>query len=221
MLQGQELVKVGKMLFETMFPGEVRRLYDVARAAQVCELLNIVLTSMIDWIADLPWEFAYAPVRKNFLALEDVNFVRNVVTAIPADNIDLRSAPMRILVVLAQPMGTAYLSVDEKIAVIKEGFQQLIDARMAVVDVPPEATPDILHRTLEATDRPYDVLHFIGWAIGSTSSTRADLGTNDRQQCILYSHGCGCPLTRQTELPRLLQPRLRYPLDRRPAPTLR
>ena len=42
----------------------------MARALQDGRRLNVVFTSMIDWIADKPWEFAYDPSRKNFLAVE-------------------------------------------------------------------------------------------------------------------------------------------------------
>ena len=38
--------------------------------------LHLIFTSMISWIADLPWEFAYDPERKNFLATSEVNFTR-------------------------------------------------------------------------------------------------------------------------------------------------
>ena len=48
------------------FQGDVRRLYDEARTRQRRKL-DLVLTSMIPWIAEKPWEFAYDPVRKVFL----------------------------------------------------------------------------------------------------------------------------------------------------------
>lgn len=154
------LIGLGKDIFETLFQGEVRRLYDAARTAQPNGRLNIIFTSMISWIADLPWEFAYDPERKNFLATSEVNFTRNVDTAIPADRIPSRDR-LRILVVVAQPLGLAHLSVDEEIARVKSGFQDLIAAGLAEVDVLLDATPALLHQTLEVS-RPYDILHFIG-----------------------------------------------------------
>jgi hypothetical protein len=158
----EELVEMGEKLFQVLFPGEVRRLYDVARALQDGRRLNVVFTSMIDWIADKPWEFAYDPSRKNFLAVEDVNFIRNALTAIPADRIEPRPGPLRILVVVAQPLGTASLSVDDETNVIRSGFYRLLEEGLAEVDVLLNATPAALHSKLESTAQPIDVLHFIG-----------------------------------------------------------
>ena len=154
------LIALGKDIFETLFRGEVRRLYDAARTAQPNGRLHLIFTSMVSWIADLPWEFAYDPERKNFLATSEVNFTRNVDTAIPADRIPARDR-LRILVVVAQPLGLAHLSVDEEIARVKSGFQDLIAAGLAEVEVLLDATPALLHQTLEVS-RPYDILHFIG-----------------------------------------------------------
>jgi hypothetical protein len=160
--QGSELVELGQKLFQVLFPGDVRRLYDAARALQDGRRLNVIFTSMIDWIADKPWEFAYDPSRKNFLAVEDVNFIRNVLTAIPADRIGPRPGPLRILVVVAQPLGTAHLSVEDETNVVRSGFHHLIESGLAEVDVLLDATPDALHCKLESAVQPIDVLHFIG-----------------------------------------------------------
>ena len=155
------LIKLGIDLFETLLPGKVRRLYDAARTAQPNGRLHLIFTSMIRWIADLPWEFAYDPERKNFLATSEVNFTRNVDTAIPADRLGARDK-LRILVVVAQPLGLAHLSVDEETAVVKSGFQGLINANLAEVDVLLDATPALLHQWLEVSPEPFDVVHFIG-----------------------------------------------------------
>jgi hypothetical protein len=155
------LIKLGVDLFETLLPGKVRRLYDAARTAQPNGRLHLIFTSMISWIADLPWEFAYDPERRNFLATSEVNFTRNVDTAIPADRLGARDK-LRILVVVAQPLGLAHLSVDEETAVVKSGFQGLINANLAEVDVLLDATPALLHQWLEVSPEPFDVVHFIG-----------------------------------------------------------
>ena len=155
------LIKLGVDLFETLFPGKVRRLYDAARTAQPNGRLHLIFTSMISWIADLPWEFAYDPERKNFLATSEVNFTRNVDTAIPADRLGARNK-LGILVVVAQPLGLAHLSVEEETAVVKSGFQALINAHMAEVDVLLGATPALLHQWLEVSPVAIDIVHFIG-----------------------------------------------------------
>lgn len=160
--QGQKLIDFGSLLFSVLLPGEIRRLYDVARSSQHSGRLNVVLTSMVDWIADLPWEIAYDGSRRSFLAVEEVNFVRNVETAIPADRVPPRKAPLRILVVVAQPLGTDHLSFEEETEVIRGGFRRLLNAGIAEIEILSHATPDSLHRALEAAAQPFDILHFIG-----------------------------------------------------------
>jgi hypothetical protein len=113
-----EIHGLGVNLFNAIFPGTVRRLYDVARVdrAQAGKRLDIMITSMINWVADKPWEFAFDPNRQSFLATEAVNFTRNVLTAVPADEPPSHPGkPLRILVVVAQPIGLGLLSADEEL----------------------------------------------------------------------------------------------------------
>ncbi|MDP9132442.1 MAG: CHAT domain-containing protein, partial [Nitrospirota bacterium] len=157
-----ELQQLGEALFTVLFPGQVRRLYDAARSEQTVQRLNLIFTSDVDRIADQAWEFIYDPDRKTFLALEEVNFTRNVLTAIPAERIPARSGALRILVVIAQPLGLGALSTEEETDVIRSGFRRLLDAKLAEVELLLDATPESLHRTLEAAVTPFDILHFIG-----------------------------------------------------------
>jgi hypothetical protein len=157
----KELIEVGRKIFDTLFPAEVRRLYDIARASQRTGRLNIIFTSQIDWVADLPWEFIYDPGREVFLATSELNFTRNVITAVPADHLENQPGRLRILVVVAQPIGLAHLSVHEEIEVIRAGFKRLIDGELATVEVLTDATADALHRRLEISE-PFDIVHFIG-----------------------------------------------------------
>lgn len=155
-----KLIKLGCDLFEALFPNNVRRLYDVARAEQANRRINLILTSEIGWFAQLPWEFVYDPARRTFLAASEVNFTRNVMTQIPGDLLPRRPDQLKILVVAAQPLGLAHLSAREEQAVVIGGFRGLIDSGLAHVEVLTGATPARLHQALEANT--YDVLHFIG-----------------------------------------------------------
>jgi hypothetical protein len=67
-----EMIQFGSQLFDTIFQGDVRRLYDEARTRER-RRLDLVLTSMIPWIAEKPWEFAYDHSRKSFLATEEIS----------------------------------------------------------------------------------------------------------------------------------------------------
>lgn len=175
-----KLIEVGRTIFDTLFPGEVRRLYDIARSSQRTGRLNIIFTSQIDWVADLPWEFIYDPGRQVFLATSELNFTRNVITAVPADRMDGQPRRLRILVVVAQPLDLPLLSSEDEEAVIRAGFTRLTDRDLATVEVLLDATPDALHRRLEVSE-PFDVVHFIGHGEFSRDDDKGYLIFQDAQ----------------------------------------
>lgn len=154
------MIAFGSDLFETLFQGDVRRLYDEARARQNGRKLDFVFTSMVPWIAEKPWEFAYDKSRRSFLATEDVHFIRNVLTAIPADVIPPREGPLRILIASAQPAGFGRLSIAQEEAVIRRSFDPLIAAKLVEVLPLARATPKSIHDALRNGD--FGVVHFIG-----------------------------------------------------------
>jgi hypothetical protein len=180
----EELRKYGELLFDALFPREARRLYDAARAELVTRRLDVCLTSMIGWVADKPWEFAFDPTRRMFLCMEEVNLLRNVVTAVPADAPTPRRRSLRILVVAAQPIGATHLSVEEETRVILRGFRSLIDSGLAEVDVISRITPGALHEHLsvaEVRQTPYDILHFIGHGEFNDASGMGELIFEDAE----------------------------------------
>lgn len=161
----KQLRAFGHDLFESLFSGGVRRLYDGARRRADGRHLDIILTSAIDWVAELPWEFAFDTDRNAFLATEEVNFARNVVTAVPMEEIAPRHRDLSVLVVAAQPLGWEPLSTDEEVALLLRGFHPLIAAGWITVELLTAATPSTLHRRLaqaQSRGRPFDVVHFIG-----------------------------------------------------------
>ncbi len=157
-----EMIAFGGQLFDTLFQGDVRRLYDEARTRQRGRL-DLVLTSMIPWIAEKPWEFAYDHGRKSFLATEETHFIRNVLTNVPADPIMRADGPLRILVVSAQPVGFGRLSIDQELAVIQRGFEPLVEAGLVEIETLARATPSMIHGRL--TTGKYQVVHFIGHGV--------------------------------------------------------
>jgi CHAT domain/Astacin (Peptidase family M12A) len=172
-----ELIEFGTNLFETLFQGDVRRLYDEARSRQHGRKLDFVFTSMVSWIAEKPWEFAYDASRRSFLATEDIHFVRNVLTAIPADVIAPRAGPLRILVASAQPAGFGRLSVQQELEVIRRGFDPLIDAGLAEVEVLPRATPRSIHARLSTGH--FTIVHFIGHGVFDEKTQEGSLVFED------------------------------------------
>lgn len=173
----EEMVKFGSDLFETLFQGDVRRLYDEARARQQNRKLDIVLTSMIPWLAEKPWEFAYDESRRTFLATEEIHMVRNVVTAVPANIIPRKSGPLQILVAAAQPVGLIPLSVEQEVDVIRRGFEPLIEAGMVELEVMARATPGMIHGRLSTGN--FTVVHFIGHGMFDEASQKGALYFED------------------------------------------
>lgn len=174
---GKELIAFGTDLFATLFQGDVRRLYDEARSRQHGRKLDFVFTSMVSWIAEKPWEFAYDASRRSFLATEDIHFVRNVLTAIPADVIPPRAGPLRILVASAQPVGFGSLSVQQELEVIRRGFDPLIDAGLAEVEVLARATPRSIHARLSTGS--FTIVHFIGHGVFDEKTQEGSLVFED------------------------------------------
>jgi len=69
-----ELKQFGQNLFDALMRGNIRRLYDVARSEHRERMLNVIFTSSIAWLADIPWEFAFDPSRRKYLTSEEVHF---------------------------------------------------------------------------------------------------------------------------------------------------
>jgi hypothetical protein len=158
----QAMLQFGTQLFNTLLQGDVRRLYDEARTLQKRQL-EVVFTSMIPWIGEKPWEFAYDAGRQSFLATEDVRFIRNVLTNIPADSVIRPNGPLRILIASAQPVGFGHLSIQQEEVVIRRGFQSLVDAHLVTIETLPRATPRQLHDKLATAS--FQIVHFIGHGV--------------------------------------------------------
>ncbi|HSB35515.1 MAG TPA: CHAT domain-containing protein [Thermoanaerobaculia bacterium] len=178
----RELARYGTALFETLFPGDVRRLWDAARARPKGRPLDVVFTSALDWVADKPWELAFDPSRKSFVAAGEVGFVRNVFSPVPPDPPRARRGPLRLLVATARPHGTPPLAAEDEERSVREAFAPLVDAGAARIDVLPRATPEALHRAV-ASSR-IDVLHFVG---------HGEFDEKERTGALLLEDGKGRP----------------------------
>ena len=109
------MLAFGTDLFETLIQGDVRRLYDEARARQRTRRLDLVLTSMIPWICRKALGVCLRRGARKVPGHGRIHFVRNVLTNVPADPIVRRDGPLRILVVAAQPVGFGRLSIEQEV----------------------------------------------------------------------------------------------------------
>jgi hypothetical protein len=156
----RELVRYGTALFEALFPGDVRRLWDAAVARSPRGPIHLVFTSALDWIADKPWELAWDPSRKAFLSHGVATFVRNVFSTVPADPPRPRRGPLRILFAAARPGGTPPVAAKTDERLIRKALGSLLSRGAAALEVLPAATPEALQARFR-TGR-FDVLHFVG-----------------------------------------------------------
>ncbi|HBJ88253.1 MAG TPA: hypothetical protein DDZ88_31240 [Verrucomicrobiales bacterium] len=166
------MLSFGRTLFELLMRPEVLRLYDIARSRRAGCPLYVTFTSQIPWVAGHPWEFVFDPTSGgsgrlpgdglrgsgSFIATGDVIFSRNVLTPRPSA-LPVRHGPLRILVVSAQPLNAARLSIAEEEVLLRRGFEDLVDAGLAIVQTLPRANPMLLQRAVATA--PYDVVHFI------------------------------------------------------------
>jgi CHAT domain-containing protein len=154
----KELRDYGAVLFDTLFPGTVRRLWDEARTAAK-GALEVVFTPGLDWIADKPWELAWDPSRRRFLA-DDAVLVRGVFGAPPSIAPPPGRGPLHVLVALAEPRDAAPVAARQEAAAIRAVLQPLVRAGLARLEVLASTSPAGLHRRLSAGR--VDVLHFVG-----------------------------------------------------------
>ena len=158
--RGKELVRYGTALFEALFPGDIRRLWDAAVARSSGEPVPLVFTSALDWVAGKPWELAFDPARRTFLSHGPASIVRNVFSAVPAEPPPTRRGPLRILFSAARPTGMAPLAERREEDALRAAFAPLLGRGAASLDVLPKATPETLHAKLRSGK--FDVLHFVG-----------------------------------------------------------
>ncbi|HRY45462.1 MAG TPA: CHAT domain-containing protein, partial [Thermoanaerobaculia bacterium] len=121
---------------------------------------DVVFTSLLDWVADKPWELAFDPHRRAFLAATEACFVRNVVTAVPCETRRRRRGRLSVVVAAAQPQGLSSVSWEEEAEAIRAGLAPLVASGLARVRVERAVTAEALHRLV--ADGPCDVLHFVG-----------------------------------------------------------
>lgn len=175
--RGKELVRYGTALFEALFPGDIRRLWDAAVARSLGEPVSLVFTSALDWVAGKPWELAFDPARRTFLSHGPATIVRNVFSAVPAEAPRTRRGPLRILFAAARPAGMAPVATGQEEDSLRAAFAPLLAKGAVSLDVLPKAMPETLHAKLRSGR--FDVFHFVGHAEYDEEERRGSLILED------------------------------------------
>ncbi len=149
---------LGRRLFRTVFAGEVQRFWDESRARAHHEARGLRLRLILECpeLWNWPWEHLW---DQDFLILSrDISIarcpeVRRVIPSLPVQR------PLRIVVVIAQPRGTADLDSEREWQALKKALARLEKAGSVKLHRVDSATLSALRAELA---EPVHMLHFIG-----------------------------------------------------------
>ena len=160
---------VGETLFRAVFRDAVGDRFRVScdRAAASGAALRLVLT--LDSAADaLPWELLADPEAGRPLALR-----HPIVRSLPGAD-DPRPAiegPLRVLAVVATPVGTAPLDTAAELRRVRDALHRFVESRAIDLRVVTATSFGDLTRALE--DGPWHVVHYVGHGTRQPDGTGA------------------------------------------------
>ena len=156
----QPVQRLGSELFDRLFTGDVRLLFDMTRQQAVHRdaRVRLVLRIRPPELAVLPWEFMYDARRDDYLSLS-MPLVRYPEILEPVRPLRV-TGPLRILGMVARPSGFDALDVDGEKAHLRRALDPLIrDGGVHLGWAPGETWRDLLHALSTSS---WHVVHFIG-----------------------------------------------------------
>ncbi|MEM7129747.1 MAG: pentapeptide repeat-containing protein [Chloroflexota bacterium] len=153
---------LGANLFDALFAGEIRNLYDVSRerALQNGRGLRIKLRVTDPCLASLPWEYLYDRRHDRYLALSSrTPLVRYLESQLPPRPL-ITSVPLRILGMAPSPKDTTPLHIRREKQRVQTALHDLIeDGRIELKWIEGGSWRDLQRELLQG---PWHVFHFIG-----------------------------------------------------------
>jgi tetratricopeptide (TPR) repeat protein len=149
----------GQTLFQHLLTGEILECYRISRATATRQDkgLRIRLRVLEPELTGVPWEFLYDPGLEEYVAMSRLTpLVRDLELVQSRDPL-LVDAPLRILGLVAAPLGLPALDVAREQQFVNDGIRQLRQAQVTWIEQP---TRRALQRALNRDD--WHVLHFIG-----------------------------------------------------------
>jgi hypothetical protein len=156
----QPVQRLGADLFDRLFVGDVRVLFDMTRqhAAHRDLPLRLVLRIRPPELAVLPWEFLYDQRRDDYLSLS-MPLVRYPEILEPVRPLRV-TRPLRILGMVARPIGYDALDVEGEKAHLNRALDPLVrDGRVELGWVEGETWRSLLNALHR---RSWHIVHFIG-----------------------------------------------------------
>ena len=157
--------KYGSMLFQTVFSEQMRnslqRSYDLTRQQHKKLRLRFMLAEAPE-LHQIPWEYLYSSAWERFIAMSsDTPIVRYLEMDEPEGNLTA-DLPLTMLVIIANPQGTATLDVAGEWQKIQSALQPLVDQRLLTIERLETPTISALQQKLGKRGATYHIIHFIG-----------------------------------------------------------
>jgi CHAT domain-containing protein/WD40 repeat protein len=174
---------VGSLLYEAIFQGDVRDVLvdSLALAADNAAGLRLRLRFHEDAadLATLPWEILYDARQERFLALsENLPILRYLSLPRPRPAL-VTEPPLRVLAVLASPVGLEELDLEGEWQVLVDALAPLVTEGKVVLDRLASPTLAVLQQRLLGD--PVHVLHFVGHGIFDEESRQGMLVLADER----------------------------------------
>ncbi len=155
---------LGRALFDALFTGTIRSLFDKSLGMAQAKGSGLRIKLQIDpenpelaTLASLPWEMLYFHGTREYLSLSELTpVVRFLDVQRPYERAPF-SGPLRVLVAMANPDGSAQLDLAKERAAIESTWATLPDVEVRIIE---HTTRAALLQAL--ADAPYHVLHFMG-----------------------------------------------------------
>ncbi len=155
-------------LFEALFRGRVRSLYEGSRAASPLRI-RIAVDPRETALARLPWEILYDVDRGEFLGLNRRSLVVRHLDVLEPAEIPLPSSRLRILAVASSPRDTVELDLEQEMRHLRE----LSEREVFDLEILGRPTLHGLRQELQRSDA--DVLHFMGHGELDSRTGRGEL----------------------------------------------
>ncbi|MFE6253780.1 CHAT domain-containing protein [Agromyces sp. NPDC057865] len=162
---------VGRLLFESVFRGEVETAYrtSLAVASDRGSGVQIVLRLTAPGLAALPWEALYDPETGSYLCRKEP-LVRYVPAPYSPPTLAL-TPPLRVLCMISSPRGLPSLDVEGEKELLEQALRPHLDSGRVQVEWLEQVTWSSVHDRL--LEHEWHVLHFIGHG---TYDTETDEG---------------------------------------------
>lgn len=168
---------IGQQLFEAVFASEIGKClllsFQKAREQQSHLRIRLRLDKNAPELAEIPWEYLYAPDWKSFPALsEETPIVRYIEQMRSVEPLHV-TLPLHILAVLTSPEDAPPLEIDQEWKRLRNASKLLREHKQITLDKLKVGTLEALQDYLRTNE--VHILHFIGHGFFEAESNRSGL----------------------------------------------